>query len=381
MIVPNHCIIGFDGKKALNNLTGIGNYSRFIINALSRRNPDSRFCLFAPKNKNQEAQRNLHFLPNIEVVLPPRGTVREWWRCFGMVSELKRRKIQLYHGLSNELPFGIHRSGIPSVVTIHDLIFLRYPHTFSLADRLILRVKVKYACRHADRIIAISRQTKQDIIRYYGIDEKKIEIIYQGCAERFYHRHTAREIQEVKARYNLPQQYIISVGTIEERKNHKTILQALEQLPHVHLVLVSKHTPLQDTLQQQVCQKGMEGRVHFLNNVPNADLPVLYQGARLAIYLSFFEGFGIPVLEAMASCVPVITATGSCLEEVGGDACAYCEPFQSDKLADTIRHILSDEQLSRKMVQEGQLQARKFSAESVAEHMEDFYSRMLKGQY
>lgn len=379
MITPNNSIIGFDGKKALNNLTGIGNYSRFIINALSGRNPKTRFCLFAPKDKNQEARRNLRFLPNIDLILPPQGTIREWWRCFGMVSELKKRNIQLYHGMSNELPFGIHRSGIPSVVTVHDLIFLRYPHTFSLADRLILQVKVKYACRHADRIIAISEQTKQDIMKYYGIAEDKIEVIYQGCADRFYHRHTQSEIQDTIRKYNIPEKYIISVGTIEKRKNHKTILKALEALPEVHLVLVSKKTPLQAELEQQISEKGMSDRVHILNSVPNADLPILYQGAQLAIYLSFFEGFGIPVLEAMASAIPVITATGSCLEEVGGDACAYCAPFDSESLTQTIRQILSHPETSRDMIQKGQLQARKFSSESVAENMENFYSKMLKG--
>lgn len=378
MIVPNKCIIAFDGKKALNNLTGIGNYSRFIINALAPANPESTFMLFAPKNKNPEANKNIRFLPNIRVMLPPKHAVREWWRCFGMIRDMKKCGVELYHGLSNELPFGIHRSGIPSVVTIHDLIFLRYPKTFSLADRTILKIKVKYACRHADRIIAISEQTRQDIIKYYGINPDKIEVIYQGCAERFYHSHTEEEISQTKHKYGLPEKYLISVGTIEDRKNHITILRALKNLPDTHLVIVSKKTPLQETLQQFICEHDMAHRVHILNTVPNSDLPILYQGASLAVYLSYFEGFGIPVLEAMASQIPVITATGSCLEEVGGEACLYCQPFDTTALEQNIRRIIESPTLQQQMIAAGRIQAEKFSNASVARKMEKFYSRMLK---
>lgn len=372
--------IGLDGKKALNNLTGIGNYSRFVINNLASRNPEAKFILFSPKSNNRIAKLNLQESKNISITLSPfsNSLRREWWRCYGIVSDLKQKSIDLYHGLSNELPFGIHKSGVPSIVTIHDLIFLRYPQTFNFWDRNILKLKVKYACLHADKIIAISQQTKNDIINYYHVDEQNIEVILQGCAANYYIKVESDSISEVKQRYKLPEKYILTVGTIEKRKNHKTIINALASVPDIPLVIVSKKTKLQEELEKQIKKLNLSDRVHIVNNVSNQDLPAVYQGASLCIYLSFFEGFGIPILEGIASNIPVIAAKGSCLEEAGGDACAYCEPFDESELAKLITKILSDEQMRNTMIAKGTQHIKKFKPEVSVARLEKCYENLLK---
>lgn len=371
--------IGLDAKKMLTCPTGIGNYSRGTLDMLQAC-ADNRYILFSP-GKGQEGDTLLtHPRPGVEYVCPRSKwrPLREWWRLRGMVKEIRKHKVELYHGLNNELPFGIRKAGCKSVVTIHDLIFLRFPETYGRLSRLILKIKTRYACRHADRIIAASEQTRRDIMDFYHIPAERISVVYQGCAPIFHHRLQDEVVRAIRKRYGLPERYVLSVGTFERRKNHKGILKAVSLLPEdIHLALVSKPTAYQHELEEYARRLGINPRVRFLNHVPTSDLPALYQGCAAFVYLSFFEGFGIPVLEAMASGAPVVAASGSCLEEVGGKGAWYCPPSDPEAAAGCIRHILEHPEEASERVKAGYRHIERFSEDRIREELLSVYDQAL----
>ena len=180
--------IGYDAKRAFENQTGLGNYSRDLINIYSLSNPKFQILLFASKIFQNKRLDFLKLRNNIKIVEPKNFLYRFFqtiWRSFGILIDLKNEKVDIFHGLSHEIPFGIDKTKIKTVVTIHDLIFLRLPQYFNFFDRLIYYYKVKYACKRSDKIIAISNQTKSDIVELFKIDSKKIEVVYQSCNSVF----------------------------------------------------------------------------------------------------------------------------------------------------------------------------------------------------
>ena len=184
---------------------------------------------------------------------------------------------------------GIHRTGIRSVVTIHDLIFLRYPQYYHRLDRIIYNRKFNYACRKADRIVAVSECTKRDIVKFYGISPEKIDVVYQGCDPVFARPVSKKEKDRVRAAYGLPERFILSVGTIEERKNLLLAVKAVEKLDDVHLVAIGKSTDYAKKVQDYVEAHGLENRVHIIHNLKFGDLPILYHLASLFVYLSLIH--------------------------------------------------------------------------------------------
>ena len=167
--------IGFDGKRATQNFTGLGNYSRYLIGLLAKFHPQNQYIIYALNSPSSEIA-----IPQVEYKYPKTTLLKSYWRSYGIVKTLVQNKIDLFHGLSNEIPFGLKKR-VPSVVTIHDLIFIRYPEYYSLVDRVIYQLKFRHAALQADKIIAISQQTKHDLVHYFGIKEDKVEVIYQDC--------------------------------------------------------------------------------------------------------------------------------------------------------------------------------------------------------
>ena len=296
--------IGFDGKRAVQNFTGLGNYSRYIVDILCQFYPENEYVLYAPKKReNKRLDKLTKQYQQLQLSYP---TTSSWkklsslWRVWGVTQQLEKEKIDIFHGLSNELPLNIHQSEVKSIVTIHDLIFLRYPQYYHSIDRKI----------------AISECTKRDIIEYFRIPADKIEVVYQGCDPSFMHPVAAEKKREIRAKYQLPDHYILNVGSIEERKNALSAVQALTMLPEqIHLVIVGRHTEYTDKIERFIKENKLEERVHIISNVPFDDLPAFYQLAEIFVYPSRFEGFGIPIIEALYSGIPVVAATGSCLEE------------------------------------------------------------------
>ncbi|MBC7567853.1 MAG: glycosyltransferase family 4 protein [Pedobacter sp.] len=357
--------IGFDGKRAANNLTGLGNYSRSLITQLAQFFPQNQYFVYTPKIKEAPQIKHFFNLNNVLGVLP--SSSKFLWRTLTIKNQLLADQIDVYHGLSHEIPFGIQKTAIASIVTIHDLIFLKFPHYFGRIDRFIYTLKCKYACTNADKIVAISEQTKKDIISFFNIDKEKIEVVYQGCDESF--KIQAEDVlkRQVKEKFALPDQYILNVGTIETRKNLLTLIKALPDVSAGYtLVVVGKETPYKKFILDEIEKLSLRHRVIFLEDVPFTELPAIYQMASVFVYPSFYEGFGIPIIEALYSEVPVIAATGSCLEEAGGAGSLYINPEDYAELSTTINRVLGDSSLQIQMKLTGLAYAQRFNDNRIA---------------
>jgi glycosyltransferase involved in cell wall biosynthesis len=293
-----------------------------------------------------------------------------------MVSqELKKRKIDIFHGLSNELPNGIHKTDVPAVVTIHDLIFIRFPEFYKTIDRKIYFNKVKYACVSAKKIIAISEQTKEDIIRFFNVDPNKIEVVYQSVSPVFFEKGNTGNLL---SKYGLNEQFILSVGTHEPRKNQLSLLKAIKAGKiDKQVVFVGKQTSYTKKMAHFISENKMVGQVKFLNDISENDLAGLYQLASLSVYISFFEGFGLPVIESMASGCPVITSNVSCLPETAGGAAVLCTPNDVDELGKQIKLILEKETLRNELIAKGKEWAKHFHPEQFSKKMISLYNEIL----
>jgi len=368
--------IGFDGKRAANNLTGLGNYSRSLIGALATQFPENQYLIYTPKVKAAKQIDNFFQKENIELKLPKSGPFL--WRSLNILKDLVKDDVQIFHGLSHEIPFAIEHTRIKSVVTMHDLIFLRFPKYYRFFDRKLYEWKSKSACKRADKIIAISEKTKEDIIEFYGIDSDKIEVIYQSCDDIFKKPLDDSTLKRIHLTYKLPEKFILNVGTIEERKNLRLIIQALKHVGEDYkLVVIGRKTGYFKTVENEIEKLGLTKRVIFLKNIPFADLPGIYQLAKLFVYPSFYEGFGIPVIEALYSGVPTIAATGSCLEEAGGPDSIYINPTDVSGLAYWINQILNSSPLQKEMKAKGLEFVQKFNSPLVTQQLINCYKNIL----
>lgn len=373
--------IGFDAKRILYNKTGLGNYSRFVINSLSTYFSDNEYRLYSPGNGIESLRNQINLEPSVSFRYPEGFTSKLFpslWRSNNIVHDLKKDQIDLFHGLSNELPLSISNTDIPSVVTIHDLIFIRYPQFYKYIDRSIYNYKFKKACQIANKIIAISDMTKEDIIDTYKIKEEKIDVVYQGCDKSFQQIVTLAKKEDIQRKYNIPSHYILYVGSIEERKNLLLIVRALHLLnKSIHLIAIGKRTPYTDIVEAYIQENNMQQQVSILSNIPFEDLPGFYQMADLFIYPSFFEGFGIPIIEALHSNVPVIAATGSCLEEAGGPDSLYVEPNDVNDLSEKIDWILSTPAQAELMKKAGKEYVKRFTDQQIANDLMNVYRNVL----
>lgn len=355
--------IGFDAKRAFHNYSGLGNYSRYIIANICRFYPENKCFLYTPS----VADKDLFQVPEGSQIREPDAPYSwlssSWWRSFSLRHLLDRDEVAIYHGLSNELPFGIHKSSLASLVTIHDLIFLEHPELYKSMDRYLYKKKVQYAAKVASRIIAVSEQTKQDIIRFLNVEESRISVVYQGCNSQFYQKVSEEKLQFTCQRFDLPTEYLLYVGTIEERKNLLKIVEAM-YLGQIYfpLVVVGRKTSYFNQVKNFIDKKGMRN-IQFLDQVQMADLPAIYQGAKGFIYPSSYEGFGIPILEALNSGIPVITSAGGCLEETAGKGGLLINPSHQDEMIHAIRQVLEDTALRDRLIREGGAHALKFREE------------------
>ncbi|MDX1942503.1 MAG: glycosyltransferase family 1 protein [Saprospiraceae bacterium] len=370
--------IGFDAKRLFNNFTGLGNYSRTLLRNLAEFYPENAYFLYTPKvTKNEETQFFLNS-PLYSVHLP-QGQPKAYWRSWGVKKDLRKHKIQLFHGLSHEIPVGIQKTKIKSIVTIHDLVFKHYPHHFPLIDRQIYDYKFHYACENANKIIAISESTKRDIIEFYNITAEKIEVIYQSCHERFMQEKSPKAIEAVLKRYQLPGGYFFYVGSVIERKNLLSIVQALELLPSdlkLPLVVVGDGKAYKNKVQEYIARKNLQKQVIFIK-ADYDDLPALYQQAKIFIYPSVYEGFGIPILEALFSKTPVITSNISSLPEAGGPDSYLIDPRQPEQIAAGIQKILSNDAFRKEMIEKGFAYAQRFKGAPLTEQLMELYETLI----
>ena len=375
--MPLHLTIGYDAKRAVSNGTGLGNYCRTLLNDLGTIDTTDSFRLYVPDLGRDDLRSQLDMPRNMSFVTPANKLVkplRSLWRIKGIVNDLKRDGVDIYHGLTGELPLGLSEAGIKSVVTIHDLIFMRCPEYYNPVDVAIYKWKFRNTCKQADRIIAISECTRRDIMELGEIDDSRIHVVYQSCGTRFCQQVGEAQKAEVRSRYSLPQRYILFVGTIEERKNALLAAQALPYLSdEIHLVLVGRQTAYAKTITAFARQSGLTNRIHMLSGVPTSDLYAIYQQAECFVYPSRYEGFGIPVIEAIQSRLPVIACTGSCLEEAGGPDNVYVDPDEPQEMAMAIKSITDNPDAARQIVTRSLDYIRRFENGNVAQEMLNVY--------
>lgn len=387
-------IIGFDAKRIVRNGTGLGGYGRTLVNDLIRRNGgDMELLLYAPDMGRDHLRQQIIQDPHARFVYPkgnPCRLSRDLWRVKGIVSQLKADGVQLFHGLTGELPLGIKKSGIKTVVTIHDLIFMRHPEYYNWLDVKIYEWKFRQTLKEADRIIAISECTKRDIIELGGISGDNIDVIYQSCNPRFLTSHLSplnsqpssptphlSSLNAQRSTLNVPHRYMLCVGTIEERKNLMLALRSLAHLPEdIHLVAVGKQTKYAALVEAEAEKLGLKSRLHMLSGVSDADLQTIYSLAEVFVYPSRYEGFGIPIIEAIFSGLPVVACTGSCLEEAGGPDCLYVHPDDVEGFAQCVSRMLAGSPERDSRIQLSQNYVQRFRGTDVAGQVMEVYNRL-----
>ena len=374
-------IIGFDAKRIVRNNTGLGNYCRTLINDMIRRNDSNMKLLLYTPDKGRDVLRNqIIESDNSRFIFPKKklGKIyKSLWRTKNIVKQLLEDKVQIYHGLSGELPLGLRNSGIKSVVTIHDLIFLRHPEYYHWFDRKMYTWKFHQTIKQADRIIAVSECTKRDILEFGKIDPEKISVIYQSCNPKFTNMPTEGEMEAATKKYDLPERYLLCVGTIEERKNLMLAVRSLRLLPEdIHLVAVGKKTKYADKVMETADKTGVSHRLHLLSGVSDDELNVIYKKAEVFVYPSRYEGFGIPIIEAIFCGLPVVASTGSCLEEAGGPDCLYVNPDDSKGMAAAIMQLLNNEEERKRRITSSLEYVQKYKGTDIANAVIEVYKEL-----
>lgn len=365
--------LGYDAKRAFHNSSGLGNYSRDIIRIMSENFPESEYILYNPKSKG-----NKKWLPennHVQICYPDTFFWKKFsglWRQTAISKQIAKDKIDIFHGLSGEIPRGLDKSVSKVIVTIHDLIFMRYPELYKAIDRKIYLNKFAYAAKNADVVIAISEQTKRDIVHFLDCEEKKIIVHYQGCHPVFKKQFSISRKEEIRKKRNLPVKFILNVGTLEERKNAFSILQAVKD-SNYHVVLVGRPTDYVKEMQQFIEENQIQERVHFLHDIEIDELAILYQLATLFCYPSVFEGFGIPIIEAMFSKTAVITSTGSCFSEAGGPDSVYVNPGDIPELTAQINDLMENIERRKNIEEAGYEFVQKFTDESIGKNLMKIY--------
>ncbi len=370
--------IGFDAKRLFENNTGLGNYSRTLVQNLATCHPENEYQLFAPRSV-----QNLDTAQFLKTPFQPffsQHPSKNWWRTAAITKDLQRENVQIYHGLSHELPLGIQKTGIKSVVTVHDIIFKRFPNQFPLFQRLLYDFKWRHACMHADSIIAISEHTKRDIVEYYNISPEKIKVIYQACDTRFLVKQSAEKKQEIRKKYNLPSEYLLYVGSVIERKNVLNLVKSLYFLPkdvQIPLVIIGHGKAYLQAIKKYIAENNIENRVLWRSDVSNVDLPAIYQSAAVFIYPSLYEGFGIPLIEAAYSKVPIVTSRFSSLPEAAGEFCAYANVHFPQSIAENVDNLLKNTSYQQSNVNNSYRYAQRFRGEVVTDALIQLYNELI----
>ena len=369
--------IGLDAKRIVRNGTGLGSYGRTLANDLAQID-GLNLRLYAVDKGRDELRNQILEGDNLHFCYPhgyyKTGLGKALWRSKGIVSQLKADGVEVFHGLSGELPMGLRKAGIKSVVTIHDLIFMRHPEYYNKMDVSIYTRKFRQAIRDADRIVAISECTKRDICELGDVNADHVEVVYQSCATRFSAEPLPQKMWEVRDYYNLPDRYILNVGSIEERKNVLLAVKALRHMPEdVSLVIVGRRTPYVRQVERCIVEYNLHERVVILNDVPDDNLPAIYRMADAFVYPSRYEGFGIPIIEAIRMGLPVVACTGSCLEEAGGPDSIYVDPDDDEGMAHAIGQVLFGADGRQQRIERSKIYVQRFENTGAAQKFADIY--------
>ncbi|WP_159517262.1 glycosyltransferase family 4 protein [Sunxiuqinia indica] len=375
--------IGFDSKRAFHNTRGLGNYSRNLISGLVNYYPENSYYLFGESAKNAECVNWHKQISNQTTLINPGSSItgKALWRSYFSENEIRKQQLDIFHGLSHEIPFKKKNKHTKYVVTIHDLFVFRLKNEFKWIDRKIYLAKIKYSCRHADLIIAVSEQTKKDLIDLLHVPEEKIVVNYQSCSNLYYDEKNNECKQRVKDTYQLPDRFYLFVGALVKHKNIERIIEAIALLPleiQYPLVIVGRENSYKNELIAIASKFKLEEKIQFVDFVTGEDLPVFYQLAELLIWPSLFEGFGIPIIEALFCKLPVITSNVGCFSEAGGEGALYVDPEQTSAIASAIEFVITDDALYAKLREKGHAHVQKFHIKNTSLHLMELYKSLLK---
>ena len=372
--------IGFDAKRLYSNFSGLGNYSRSLVKNLQEFHPENEYHLYTPKLIETSETSFFSDNPYFNTHLA-KSLFKSYWRSISIVNQLKKDGVELYHGLSNEIPLNLKKSKIKSIVTIHDLIFKVLPETYPRIDRKIYDLKFRNSCENADKIIAISDSTKRDIVQFYNIDPDKIEVIYQSCNPLFY-ESIEKDRTDMSFNKQIPNEFLLFVGNIEKRKNINLILEAykyIEPALKIPLLVIGGGRSYTQDFKNFITANKLQNEVIWISDlVDNTNLKMIYRKATALVYPSHYEGFGLPVVEALLSKTPVITSNTSSLPEAGGPKSRYIDPNSPQELGAAINEVLSSEDLRNEMIQTGYEYANeKFAPDHLTHQLMECYESIL----
>jgi glycosyltransferase involved in cell wall biosynthesis len=383
--------IGIDYTSAVQQGAGIGRLTRNVVQALAQIDQKNEYVLLV---QGRDLPHPMHVSPAIGLTrnrasgipnpnfsevrtrLSQRWWTRIWHRLrLPIAVEWVTGPLRVFHSPDFALP--PLRGDTRAIVTVHDLSFMRLPHCFEPSLLQYLRGSVPRAVRRADWVLADSESTCRDLVELLDVPQERISVLYPGVEPRFCPLADPEELARVRHKYGLPARFILSVGTLQPRKNYATLIEAFSQLadPDLSLVVVGQRGWLYDDLFALVRKKGME-RVHFPGFVEDSDLPAIYNLAEVFALPSLYEGFGIPPLEAMACGVPVITADNSSFPEVVGDAGLLVDASDVQALVSGLGSLLNDATLRQTMTARGLRQAMRFTWQDAAEALLSTYMRV-----
>lgn len=372
--------IGIDYTAAIRQTAGIGRYTREMVKALAHLPQSPDYRLFVA-----DAGRDFaHPVPGPTCIwrttrLTERWLVRLWYRLrLPLPIERWTGPLDLFHAPDFFLP--PTRAGTPTLVTVHDLSYVRLPETTMPGMERHLNTWVPASVERASHVIAVSEATRQDLIELYDTPLQKISVLYHGVTAEFQPIEDPACLATVRRKYGLGDKpFILSVGTIQLRKNYRRLIQAFARLdPTLHLVIVGGKGWYCEDVFAEVSRQQLTERVHFLGFVEEGDLPLLYNTADLFVYPSLYEGFGLPVLEAMACGTPVVAADASALPEVVGQAGLLVDPYDVEAMAEVMAHLLADTALQQRLRQAGLARAKLFAWEKMATDLFELYQTVMK---
>ncbi len=373
--------IGYDAKRLFANFTGLGNYSRTLVKNFAKYETTAEISLFTKRGAGSQPELQEFLTERYEIVQP--SGFSPLWRQRGVCKDIKASGVELYHGLSHELPIGIQKCGVPSVVTMHDVCYRTFPRMFSATERAIYGVKYRNACKYSDKIIAISQSTKDDVLKYFDVEPEKVEVLYQAINPQFYGSIKPHRAQKIVQQYGVMGDFMLYVGSINSRKNLLGIIKAFASLDRGHrvpLVVIGRGREYKERCMREAVRLKVQSEIKIIENVHSMEtLQAFYSQAQLMVYPSFYEGFGLPVTEAILSGCPVITSNVSSLPEAGGSAALYVEPSSVEQIASAMIKILDMNPLQRAALSKsGREEAlQKFSPEALTSQLTGLYKSLL----